>query len=69
MIYSNFKNNQGLKISGSINEVSAQCVLIMKEIFLRNQQQYGYQIAKSILTNMLIKAIKPDMKKEENSVQ
>ena len=68
MIYSNFKNNQGLKISGPINEVSAQCVLIMKEIFLRNQQQYGYQIAKSILTNMLIKAIKPDMNKEENSV-
>ena len=65
MIYSNFKNKQGLRINGTIDEVSAQCILIMKEIFLRNKEQYGYNIAKSILINMLLKAIKPDLKKED----
>ena len=57
MISSDFKNKKNLIIQGSIAEVSAECVLIMREIYKRNKEQYGQKIAASILTNMVLKAI------------
>ena len=57
MIRSNFKNHQNLIIEGNIREVSAECVLIMKEIYKKNLKLYNKEIAAGILTNMLIRAI------------
>ncbi len=38
-------------------EISAECVLIMKEIYKKNRELYGKEVATGILTNMLVKAI------------
>ena len=65
MIYSDLRNNNGMEIKGNIADVTAECILVMREIFLRNEKQYGTQIAKSLLTNMVVKAILPDTTKEE----
>ena len=66
MISSNLKEHKGLKIEGNIREVSAECILIMREIFKKNMETYGKEIAMGILTNMLISAIEEDLKNEEN---
>ena len=64
MIYSNFKKHKGLTIEGNISEVSAECVVIMRQIYKRNKEIYGDEIATGILTNMLVKAIKEDVKEK-----
>lgn len=65
MIRSDFKNGEGLRIEGSIKDVSAECVLIMRAIFRRNVERYGLEIATGILTNMLVKAIDDRVRKED----
>ena len=54
MIRSN--QGQGLVIEGSLADVSAECVLIMREIYKRNEAEYGEEVARGILMNMMIKA-------------
>lgn len=55
----------GLIIEGSVAEVSAECILVMREIYKRNKKEYGDKIATGILTNMLIKAIDDSVTKED----
>lgn len=66
MIYADFRNNNGLKMRGTIEDVSAECVLIMRQLYLKNSKQYGQEISKSILMNMLNKAIEKKQEKDEN---
>ena len=65
MIFSDFKHHKGLTIEGDISEVSAECVLIMREIYKKNQNSYGTEVATGILTNMLVKAVYEDAKRED----
>lgn len=65
MIISKMKDGQGMHIEGDIAEVSAECILIMRQIYKRNKEQMGEAIAQGILTNMLIKAVVEDLTKEE----
>lgn len=65
MIFSDYENHKGLKIEGNIKSVSAECILIMREIYKRNKETYNQEIAAGILTNMLIKAIYEDVKKDD----
>ena len=64
MIKSDY-NNGGLHIEGSLSEVSAECILIMRQIYEKNKEEYGEKIALGILTNMLIKAIDDNVTKEQ----
>lgn len=57
MIKSNWENYEGLVIEGSISKVSAECVMIIRQIYKRNKELYGQEIALGILTNMMLKAI------------
>ena len=57
MIRSNWENYEGLVIQGSISKVSAECVMIMRQIYKRNKEVYGKEIALGILMNMMLKAI------------
>lgn len=65
MISSDLRNHKGLVIEGNIRDVSAECVLIMREIYKKNEQTYNKEIATGILTNMLIKAINEEAKRED----
>ena len=60
MIKTDLRKHEGLHISGDISDVSAECILIMREIYKRNKEEYGQTIAQGILTNMLVKAIVED---------
>ena len=62
MIRSNYKDGEGLRIEGSLSEVSTECVLIMREVYERNVEIYGREMALGILTNMLVKAVSKDIK-------
>lgn len=57
MIKSNWENYEGLVIEGNISKVSAECVMIIRQIYKRNKELYGQEIALGILTNMMLKAI------------
>lgn len=61
MINVDFIGKKGLHIQGDISAVSAECILIMREIYKRNKQVYGETIAQGLLTNMLVKAIVEDV--------
>ena len=37
MIFSDLRNHKGLTIEGNIRDVSAECVLIMREIYKKNE--------------------------------
>ena len=51
-------SNKGkIDLQGDMAEISAECVLIMKEIYKKNRELYGKEVATGILTNMLVKAI------------
>lgn len=65
MISSDLRNHKGLVIEGNIRDVSAECVLIMREIYKKNKQTYNKEIATGILTNMLVKAIDENAKRED----
>lgn len=58
-------DNGGLIIEGSVAEVSAECILIMREIYKKNKGAYGDKIAVGLLTNMLIKAIDDNVTRED----
>lgn len=57
MIKSNWENYEGLVIQGSLSKVSAECVIIMSQIYKRNKEVYGKEIALGILMNMTLKAV------------
>lgn len=65
MISSNFGEKKGLVLEGSLSEVSAECILIMREIYKKNKEIFNKQIATGILTNMLIKAIDENVKHDD----
>ena len=65
MISSDLRNHKGLVIEGNIRDVSAECVLIMREIYKKNKETYNKEIATGILTNMLVKAIDENTKRED----
>ena len=65
MISSNFGEKKGLVLEGSLSEVSAECILIMREIYKKNKETFNKQIATGILTNMLIKAIDENAKHDD----
>lgn len=51
-------NNGTLKMMGSITEVSTECVLILREIYKKNLENFPEpEIANGIMMNMVIKAI------------
>lgn len=68
MIVSNFKEHKGLDMNGSLSEISSECVLIMREIYKKNKEIYGEQMAVSLLMNLLIKAIFDDATKEQREI-
>lgn len=65
MISTDLRNKKGLHISGDIADVSAEAILILREIYKRNEEAYGETIAKGILVNMLTKAIFPEVARED----
>lgn len=65
MIQSNFKENQDLIIKGTLSELSAECVLIMREIYKKNKEEFGQEVAQGILLNFAIKVITDDLQEEE----
>lgn len=65
MINADLRNNKGLHIEGDISDVSAEAILIWREIYKRNVEYYGDTIAKGILVNMLTKAVFEDVKRED----
>lgn len=65
MINCDLRNHKGMHIQGAIADVSAECILVMREIYKRNKETYGQTIAQGILTNMLVKAIVEDAKRED----
>lgn len=65
MIKTDLRKHEGLHIAGDIADVSAECILIMREIYKRNKEAYGETIAQGILTNMLVKAIVEDATKQD----
>lgn len=65
MISSKFEDHKGLVIQGSLSEVSAECILIMREIYKKNKEIYNKEIATGILTNMLVKAIDENAKHDD----
>lgn len=65
MIQTDLRNKKGLHISGDIADVSAEAILILREIYKKNEESYGETIAKGILVNMLTKAIFPEVTRED----
>lgn len=57
MIYSDMRNGKGLQMEGNVSDVSAECVMILRELYKRNREKYSEEVAAGILTNMVIKAI------------
>ena len=57
-------NSKDLIIEGNIREVSAECIIIMREIYKKSKQIYGKEVAVGILTTMLIKAIDENVKRD-----
>jgi hypothetical protein len=41
MINTNFKEHGGMHIEGDIAEVSAECILVLREIYKKNKERYG----------------------------
>lgn len=64
MIFSDLRNHKGLKIEGNIKDVSAECILIMKEIYKKNKEMHNQEVAAGILINMMVKAMQAEMKEE-----
>ena len=60
MIKSSWNDKEGLIMEGPISQVSAECVMIMRQIYKRNKEKMGKEVALGILTNMLLKAIDED---------
>ncbi len=65
MIQCDLRHHKGLHIQGDIADVSAECILIMREIYKKNKDTYNETISQGILTNMLVKAIIEDAKRED----
>lgn len=68
MIVSDFKHHKGLTIEGDISEVSAECTIIMGEIYKKNRETFNKEVAVGILTNMLIKAVDENNLKHRKAV-
>lgn len=65
MIQCDLRNRKGLHIQGDISDVSAECILIMREIYKKNKETFNETMAQGILTNMLVKAIVEDARRED----
>ena len=65
MINTNFKEHGGMHIEGDISQVSAECILILRQIYKRNKEYYGQTVARGILINMLIKAVFDEVKHDD----
>lgn len=49
--------NGKINIKGNIADVSAECVLVLREIYKRNREKFSEEVALGILMNMMIRAI------------
>ena len=57
-ILNNEDNGKVLKMSGDIKELTAECVMIMRELYKRNLELFPEpEIAGGIMANMLVKAL------------
>lgn len=65
MIKADFRNGDGLHIEGDISDVSAEAILILRELYKRNVETYGETVARGLLTNMVVKAVFEDAKRED----
>lgn len=59
-----YVNRNELKMSGTLAEVSTECIMALREIYRKNLETYPEpEIATGILTNMIIKAMAGDLEK------
>ena len=66
MISIDAENGKGLRMTGTMSEISAECVMIMRTIYKKNLEIFPEpEIAKGILTNMFIKALDINDKEED----
>lgn len=49
--------NGKISIKGNIADVSAECVLVLREIYKRNREKLNEEVALGILMNMMLRAI------------
>lgn len=64
MIHSDVKEKGLFHMDGTLSEVSAECVLILKHLYLKIKEEFGQELAGSILINMILKAIDETLDKE-----
>lgn len=58
MIFIDSENGKGLKMTGTMAEISAECVMALRAIYKKNLEIFPEpEIATGILTNMFIKAL------------
>lgn len=63
--------NGKLNLSGSLSSVSAECVLVMGQLYNKLSEIYGPKIAMSLIINMAAKAItgqKQEIEELENVI-
>ena len=65
MINTDLRGKKGLHITGDIADVSAEVILILRQIYKRNVEVYGETVARGLMVNMMTKAIFEDLTKEE----
>lgn len=57
MINCDIRNGKGLIIQGDIKDVSAECILVMREIYKKNKEYYNDVISYGFLLRMVKAAI------------
>lgn len=58
MIYIDAVKGKGLKMTGSMAEVSAECILALRAIYKKNLELFPEpEIARGIMLNIMVKAI------------
>lgn len=67
MIFIDSENGKGLKMTGTMAEISAECVMALRAIYKKNLEIFPEpEIATGILTNMFMKALDINNKEIEN---
>ena len=69
MIKVDMRGGQGLEMRGSLADVSAECVLILEEIYKKNLENFEDKVAVGIMTNIVLRAISEVEKKEIEKVR
>ena len=57
MIKVDMRGGQGLEMRGSLADVSAECVLVLEELYKKNLENFEEKVAVGIMTNLVLRAI------------